>query len=137
MQRQLIAHFNADPACVNESRVFRIPSFNHCKEEPIPVECIKYNPELRYTQKELSDALPEVPEETVSPAKKSSAISGRGTQKGLVVVGRRCQFLQHCKRNAKTLSEPDWYAMITNLAVFEGGEDAIHKLSKPYPKYNA
>lgn len=137
VQRQLIAHFNADPACVNESRVFRIPGFNHCKEEPIPVECIKYNPELRYTQKELSDALPEVPEETVSPAKKSSAVSGRGTQKGLVVVGRRCQFLQHCKRNAKTLSEPDWYAMITNLAVFEGGEDAIHKLSKPYPKYNA
>jgi len=26
--------------------------------------------------------------------------------------------------------------MITNLAVFEGGADAIHKLSKPYPKYS-
>ena len=136
VQRQLIAHFNADPACVNESRVFRIPGFNHCKEEPIPVECIKYNPELRYTQQELSDALPEVLEE-VNSTKKSDAKVGKGTQKGLVVAGRRCKFLQYCKRNAKTLSEPDWYAMITNLAVFEGGEDAIHKLSKSYPKYNA
>ncbi len=136
VQRQLITHFNADPACVNESRVFRIPGFNHCKEEPVPVECIKYNPEIRYTQKELSDALPEVLEE-VNTATKSDAKIGKGTQKGLVAVGKRCQFLQHCKRNAKTLSEPDWYAMITNLAVFEGGEDAIHKLSKSYPKYNA
>jgi putative DNA primase/helicase len=81
VQRQLIAHFGADPACVNESRVFRIPGFNHCKEEPIPVECIKYNPELRYTQQELSDVLPEIPEEPASPAKKSSTISGRGIHK--------------------------------------------------------
>ena len=53
-----------------------------------------------------------------------------------MLAGKRCLFLQHCKKNATTLSEPDWYSMITNLAVFEGGADAIHKLSKPYPKYS-
>ena len=135
MQRQLISHFNADPACVNESRVFRLPGFFHCKEEPIMVECIKFNPELRYTQQELSDVLPQIPEEDVF-IKTPAAIVGSGTQKGLMVVGRKCQFIQHCKRNAKTLSEPDWYAMISNLALFDGGEVVIHKLSKPYPNYN-
>jgi putative DNA primase/helicase len=135
IQKQLVAQFDGDPACVNESRVFRLPGFFHCKQEPVLVECIKFNPELRYTQKQLSELLPDVPDEPVS-AKNDEPIRGRGTQKGLVVTGKRCLFLQHCKRNAKTLSEPDWYAMISNLALFEGGESAIHKLSKPYPGYS-
>ena len=140
IQKRLIAHFNADPACINESRVFRLPGFNHCKEEPILVECIKYNPELRYTQEQLEAVLPELTDEAdpmnTSVSNSTAPIRERGTQMGLVLTGKQCAFFQHCKKNAKNLSEPDWYAMITNLAVFEGGEDAIHKLSKPYPKYN-
>jgi putative DNA primase/helicase len=135
IQKQLVTQFDGDPACVNESRVFRLPGFYHCKQEPIMVECIKFNPELRYTQEQLSELLPDVPAEPVS-IKTNEPIHERGTQKGLVITGTRCLFLQHCKKNAKTLIEPDWYAMITNLAVFEGGESAIHKLSKPYPDYN-
>ncbi|MBS5645701.1 MAG: hypothetical protein KHW46_08070, partial [Clostridiales bacterium] len=45
--------------------------------------------------------------------------------------------LAHCREQAAVLSEHDWYAMITNLAVFEGGEEAVHKLSAPYPGYRA
>ena len=45
-------------------------------------------------------------------------------------------FIQHCRENAKTLPEHDWYAIISNLAVFEGGDRLIHALSKPYPKYS-
>ncbi|MCL1874030.1 MAG: phage/plasmid primase, P4 family [Clostridiales bacterium] len=135
IQKQLVAQFSGDPNCINESRVFRLPGFMHCKEEPLMVESIKFNPEIRYTQGQLSETLPEVPYEPV-PAGSREPIREKGTQKGLVITGKRCLFLQHCKRNAKTLSEPDWYAMITNLALFEGGEDAIHKLSKPYPRYS-
>lgn len=136
IQRKLVAGFNADPACINESRVFRLPGFLHCKEEPVMVECVKFNPEIRYTQKELEDVLPIIPDESEPSHAPFSQNRVRGTQMGLVLVGRQCQFIQHCKRNAKKLSEPDWYAMITNLAVFVGGEAAIHKLSKPYPKYD-
>ena len=135
IQKRLIAYFGADPACVNESRFFRLPGYYHCKEEPVLVECIKFNPELRYTQRQLEAVLPELPDESQVPSTPFS-VRERGTQKGLVLVGRRCAFIQHCKRNAKTLPEPDWYAMISNLAVFEGGEAVIHKLSKPYPKYD-
>jgi putative DNA primase/helicase len=135
IQKQLVAQFDGDPACVNESRVFRLPGFFHCKQEPILVECIKFNPELRYTQEQLSEVLPNVSvEQTVT--ENNNTVKDRGSQKGLVVTGKRCLFLQHCKKNAKTLSEPDWYAMISNLALFEGGESAIHKLSKPYPQYD-
>jgi len=145
IQRKLIAHFGSDPACVNESRVFRLPGFYHCKEEPVIVETIKFNPEIRYFQKELEAVLPDVPDEPEYASLPGSfaafpvaqtAHKDYGTQKGLVLAGKRCLFLQHCKKDAKTLSEPDWYAMITNLAVFEDGTDAIHKLSKSYPKYS-
>ena len=130
VQKQLVTQFQGDPVCVNESRVFRLPGFYHCKQEPIMVECIKFNPELRYTQAELAAALPEIPDEPLVKAPVP-----KGTRKGLTLVGKRCLFMQHCKDNAKTLPEHDWYAMITNLAVFENGERAIHLLSKAYPKY--
>lgn len=107
IQKKLIAQFGADPACVNESRVFRLPGFFHCKEEPIMVECIKFNPELRYTQEELEAVLPDIPDEPIPDSVKPSSIKDRGTQKGLVSTGKRCAFLLHCKQNAKTLSEPD------------------------------
>lgn len=133
VQKQLIARFNGDKACVNESRVLRLPGFNHCKGEPVSVECIKFNPELRYTQDELSAALPEIADEPVIPA----APLTKGTRKGLTLVERRCDFISHCRDNAVALSEHDWYSMITNLAVFEGGDVFIHSMSKQYPKYNA
>jgi len=131
VQKRLIAKFSGDPACVNESRVLRLPGFCHCKEEPVMVECIKFSPELRYTQAELEAALPEIREEP-----KPGTPAPKGMRKGLELVGRRCLFIRHCRENAKTLPEHDWYAMIANLAVFEGGERLIHALSKSYPKYS-
>lgn len=131
VQKRLVAQFGGDPACINESRVFRLPGFYHCKAEPVMVECVKFNPELRYTQAELEAHLPQIPDE---PQVKAPV--PKGNRKGLSLVGKRCAFIQHCKENAKSLPENQWYAMITNLAVFEGGEGAIHALSKPYPRYS-
>jgi putative DNA primase/helicase len=130
-QKRLIAHFDGDPSCVNESRVLRLPGFNHCKGEPVMVECVKFAPELRYTATQLDAALPQIAEEfsIVAPVPK-------GNRKGLTLVGKRCDFIQHCKENAAALPENLWYGMISNLAVFEGGDKAIHALSKAYPKYN-
>lgn len=131
VQKKLVAHFGGDPACVNESRVFRLPGFNHCKGEPVPVVCVRFNPERRYTQAQLEEVLPALLEE-----ERAADPPPKGTRHGLTLVGKRCLFIQHCEQNAKTLSEADWYAMISNLAVFEGGEAAIHALSKAYPKYS-
>lgn len=132
IQKRLIAQFDGDSTCINESRVLRLPGFEHRKGDPFMVECIKFNPELRYTQEELEAVLPIVMDAT--PVSASNAPTG--TRKGLILVCRRCEFIQHCKNNAATLSEHDWYAMITNLAVFEGGDKVIHQLSKSYPAYN-
>jgi putative DNA primase/helicase len=132
VQKKLAARFHGDSKCVNESRVLRLPGFYHCKDEPVMVDCIKFNPELRYTQAELEAVLPEIKDQQGEGATQNM----KGPRKGLKLVGRRCDFIQHCKENAETLSEHDWYAMITNLAVFDGGDTVIHKLSSRYPGYN-
>ena len=129
IQAQLVKHFAGDPMCVNESRVMRLPGFNHCKKEtPVEVTCISFHPERKYTQEQLSDVLPEV---DLQPVEKK-----HGTEKGLDTVMRSCDFMKHCRENAATLSEHDWYAMITNIAPFEGGTKLIHELSAPYPGYS-
>ena len=132
VQKRLIAHFDGDKSCINESRVLRLPGFLHCKAEPLSVQCVKFNPELRYTQAELEAVLPKVEDEPAQP----KVTSLKGSRQGLHLVQRRCEFVKHCTMNAATLPESDWYAMISNLAVFEGGESLIHKLSAPYPKYS-
>ena len=127
IQKQLVAHFHGDPMCVNESRVMRLPGFYHCKKEPIMVECISFHPERKYTQEQLIEVLPESEEQVVE--------TKTGNEKGIELLLHGCDFIKHCRDDADTLSEHDWYAMITNLAPFEGGVKLIHELSTPYPGY--
>lgn len=128
IQKQLVKHFQGDPMCINESRVMRLPGFNHCKEEAVMVECVSFHPERKYTQEQLAEALPDVEKKIIEVK--------RGSEKGLEIMMHGCDFLKHCRDRAATLSEHDWYAMITNLASFEGGTSLIHKLSAPYEGYN-
>jgi hypothetical protein len=47
-----------------------------------------------------------------------------------------CAFLQYCRDNATTLSEPWWWSTVCILAVFGNpGKEKIHELSQPYPRY--
>ena len=128
IQSQLVKWFDGDPACVNASRVMRLPGFMHCKKEPVEVECVSFHPERKYSQDNLSEVLPEV---DLSPAEHKT-----GAEKGMDQVIRSCLFLQHCRDDAASLSEHDWYAMITNLAPFTGGAKLIHEWSAPYPGYS-
>ncbi|HII4514167.1 TPA: phage/plasmid primase, P4 family [Clostridium perfringens] len=57
IQKKLAKHFKGDGSCINESRVMRVPGFYHCKEEPVRVKCIKFNPNLFYTQEDLEREL--------------------------------------------------------------------------------
>ena len=128
IQKQLAEHFDSDRACVNESRLMRLPGFNHCKTDTlIPVTCISFHPERRYTQDQIVKALPK---SIQNPIEKRS-----GNKKGLEIVTELCEFIQYCKDNAAVLSEPYWFAMITILSQFEGGAEIIHELSSPYPIY--
>jgi P4 family phage/plasmid primase-like protien len=49
---------------------------------------------------------------------------------------QNCTFIQYCRDNATTLSEPWWWSMISVLVrLGEPGKKKIHELSQPYPGY--
>lgn len=132
IQKRLVKHFDGDPACVNESRVMRLPGFYHCKTDtPVMVRCVCFHPERVYTQEQLAEVLPELEENAAA-----QVVRKDGSAKGLDIVLRSCLFMQYCKDNAELLPEPQWYACISNLWRFVGGIAAIHELSKPYPRYS-
>ena len=46
-----------------------------------------------------------------------------------------CSFLQWCRDRPAEVSEPLWYAMLSNLARCAGGDETAHAFSKGYPGY--
>lgn len=42
----------------------------------------------------------------------------------------RCEFVKWCTQNPSAVSEPLWWALITNLAHLEGGTELIHEVSR-------
>ena len=184
IQKKLAKHFNGDGSCINESRVMRVPGFYHCKEEPVRVKCIKFNPNLFYTQEDLERELSysesefivnddnyirlesyisnyhsDLQESTLLnkenisedyrksiSEKKSEGRNNKSkeqvlyeseenlhsmsednisknnqlnientadeevkSENGLEVVCFKCDFIKHCKKNSKILSEPLWH----------------------------
>lgn len=78
IQQQLITKFHSDVSIQNESRVMRVYGFNHCKQEPPTlVKLIKFDPDLRYSQDEISKALPP-PEEWAIQKPKGKRTTGKG-----------------------------------------------------------
>lgn len=60
------------------------------------------------------------------------ALMGTGSAEELI---SKCTFLQHCRDNAANISEPYWYAMLSNVALTADGHEMAHSLSSPYPGY--
>jgi len=50
-------------------------------------------------------------------------------------IAARCRFIAHCRDDAATLSEPDWYILLTIAARCRDGRRLAHRLSAPYPRY--
>ncbi|GAJ05898.1 unnamed protein product, partial [marine sediment metagenome] len=74
------------------------------------------------------------------PAPAEEYLEGKQSAKFNEIAVRKllenCVFIQYCRDNAATLTEPYWWAMVHNLAVFgQVGEETAHELSKPYPQY--
>ena len=47
-----------------------------------------------------------------------------------------CPFMRHCIASAATLTEPEWFAALTIIAVSDHPHEAAHELSRDYPRYS-
>lgn len=60
IQQRLNQYFGSDGKIKDLSRVMRLYGFEHRKAAPVMVTLIKFSPELKYTQQQLLDILPEL-----------------------------------------------------------------------------
>lgn len=112
------------------ARVLRVPgTFNHKDNPPAKVEVLELNDDRCYNPSDFQPYLREFQEE-------EETIEFAGPAGPAHLVVDNCRFIQHCRDDAAELPEPDWYAMISNLARAQDGAEVIHQLSKPYPGYN-
>jgi len=120
------------------ARVLRVPGGinrklgNNVRSAVIAVNDVRYSPQdfSPYTVRE---------EKTVSvPIERQTevAVTDFHCKVGAAekVVGQ-CAFIRYCRDNAAALTEPEWYAMVGNLALCSDGVEICHTFSKPYPKY--
>jgi archaellum biogenesis ATPase FlaH len=121
----------SDTAVCEVARILRVPgTFNRKPEygKPRPVTLEYCDAKKRYNWQDIVDLLP-----AVQPTHKPSGKPSGETIKRIM----ECAFMRHCDEERTTLSEPEWWAMVTNLVRENGGPDKIHELSKGYPKYSA
>jgi len=114
------------------ARVMRAPwSYNIKDERPILTKAISIT-ETRYP---LQALLNRVPWEDVLHRDFGTGHGIIPERYGGLDRVLESDFIAYCRDHAKTLPEPLWYAMITNLIGFRGGRTAIHTLSRPHPNY--
>ncbi len=87
IQQRLIQYFGSDPSIINESRVMRLYGFEHRKADPVMVTLIKFDPDMRYTQGQLHEALPLLERKT----REATHTPGRDGEK--IPVGQRYNYM--------------------------------------------
>ena len=48
----------------------------------------------------------------------------------------KCPFIQHCIDDAETITEPEWFAMLSVVCRLDKGDELCHEFSMPYPTYD-
>jgi DNA-binding transcriptional regulator GbsR (MarR family) len=130
--KRLALYFNGDRASTDASRILRIPgTLNHKYSPPRKVTVKTFHSERQYLLDDFEGLLPELEE---IPKGEEGDYRQEVNERLQAVM--ECEFLKHCDRERVTLSEPEWYAMVSILARETGGPNLIHSLSKGYPKYS-
>jgi len=114
-------------------RVLRIPgTFNRKIHGDVRLVTAEYS-DRSYNADDFEDLLEgiEVPEATAT----APAVPGKFPLARLQPILEGCVWMRHCRDDAATLSEPEWYRMLTVVARCEDAERWAHELSKPYTKY--
>lgn len=116
-------------------RLLRLPgTYNRKQAEPVLVRYEVIEDGRRYNPSDFEDFLnveadPELKAHVQGPAPEQP------TAEFLRVLAG-CPWIRHCKDDAASLSEPEWYRMLSIVGRCKDGIHLAHDLSRPYPKYS-
>lgn len=113
------------------AQMLRVPyTFNYKNpEETRLVSIVEANYERRYSIQDLEQFLGQ----SLQPDDDSDTTTKQGSADDII---DNCLFMQHCHKNSRTLTEPEWHAMVNNFCHTVDGIDKIHDLSCDYPGYS-
>jgi len=132
--KKLAFYFGADKSSTDASHNLRLPGTLNIKlkyKTPRKVTVVEAHPENEYSPDDFEALLPQAEEPHHSEERQNHQEKNERLNQIL-----ECEFLKHCDCDRDTLSEPEWYAMVSILARETGGPDLIHDLSRGYPKYS-
>jgi Protein of unknown function (DUF3987) len=117
------------------TRVLRPPGIYNHKSEPRHVVTILSENGPRYTPSDLETAswLMHAPR----PSRSRDDDDHEAPPAHLEPMVNGCAWLRHCRDDAATLTEPEWYALLSILGRSEDGDDLAHQWSQTYPGYTA
>ena len=146
----ILTYIDMSLYCMGKGRLLRQENIQRQNGRyKVPVSCEEFFNlpfaslwELTKAPRQLAEAqFPTQPQETplVALYRDSLSIHLNNQSTGKAVRGfemfENCKFLQHCKNNAATLSEPGWHAMVTNMVVANVPAHIIHEYSQGHPGY--
>src|ERR1035438_8442346 len=116
-------------------RLLRLPgTYNRKQAEPVLVRYEVIADGRRYNPSDFEEFLsveadPELKAHVQGPA------PDQPTAEFLKVLAG-CSWIRHCKDDAASLSEPEWYRMLSIVGRCKDGVHLAHELSRPFPKYS-
>jgi hypothetical protein len=117
-------------------RLLRIPgTFNRKFEAPVLVTFEVIDDGPRCNPSEIADLVEEIKTDEHRKTYVHGASSGNSKTEFLPIL-EGCSWIRHCKDDAATLSEPQWYGALSIVGRCVDGDRIAHDLSKPYPKYS-
>lgn len=118
------------------ARVLRpLGTWNYKSDTPRPVELLDERP-IRYNPTDISEEAWLVTIEDMYTPAPHNENNGGFPPAILKPIGQGCAWLRHCLDDAKTLPEPEWYAMLGIVARCKDGAEIAHQWSLSYPGYD-
>jgi P4 family phage/plasmid primase-like protien len=121
------------------ARVLRVPSTYNLKREPKLVETMLFEPDRRYSLKELHEAITTIeaifPEEPRVKAARKNYEGEIPDAKHPERIVQECQFIKEYVNHQETASYGEWVSALSIAAYCEDGQDLVHEWSKGHPDY--
>jgi len=132
INRGLAKAIGGDPRACDAARILRVPGTYNCKyDTPRLVRVAIADWSVEYGSLDEFERWEELGGEVVPTRDLSGDLS-----EDVRSLIESCDFLRYARDCAKTLPEPLWYAMISNLVSMRGSVRAIHEMSREHPGYN-
>ncbi len=134
LQNVALDHGWAMDGTADLCRLLRLPgTYNRKQAEPVMVRYEVIEEGRRYNPSDFEEFLAIESDPELKAHVQGEAPAAPTAEIARILNG--CDWMRHCKDDAATLPEPEWYRMLSVVGRCKDAARVAHDLSKPYPKY--